>query len=91
MANNFENTKIGQEAIAIKMMTATQKGRAQDFLSIGDECLLIHSYPLKQHRWPTPEYYCSIGTVAYGMAHHVMEQHFESAGRVLHQIFRRIK
>ena len=91
MANNFEKTNIGQEAIAIKMLVATQKGRVQDFLSIGDECLLIHSYPLKQHRWPTPDYYCSMGTVAYGMAHHIMEQHFESAGRVLHEIFRRIK
>jgi hypothetical protein len=91
MANNFERTDIGDEAIAIKMLTAMQKGRAQDFLLVGDECLLIHSYPLRRSRWPSPGYYRSMGTIAYGMANHIMEKNFEPAGRVLSAIFCKIK
>ena len=53
MANNFNRIDIGNEAIAIKMMSAMNSGRRQDFLNVGDECLLIHSYPFKQKRWPS--------------------------------------
>jgi hypothetical protein len=91
MANNFERTDIGNEAMAIKMLTAMQQGKRQDFLSVGDECLLIHSYPLRRSRWPSPGYYRSMGTTAYGMANHIMEKNFEPAGRVLSAIFCKIK
>ena len=91
MANNFQRTDIGNEAIAIKMLQAMHTGRKKDFLNIADECLLIHSYPLRQHRWPSPTYYSDMGTTAYGMADHLMEVHFETASRVLNSIFRRIK
>jgi hypothetical protein len=89
MANNFKNNIIGNTAIAISMMTAMQSGKRADFLTVGDECLLIHSYPLKQRRWPTLTYYHDMGTTAYGMANHIMEEHFEPAGKVLNAIFRR--
>jgi hypothetical protein len=91
MANNFQNNIIGNNAVAITMMTAMQTGKKQDYLLVGDECLLIHSYPLKQGRWPSPTYYRDMGTCAYGMANHIMENHFEPAGKVLNAIFRRIK
>jgi hypothetical protein len=90
MANNFQRTDIGNEAISIKMLLAMNTGKQKDFLNVADECLLIHSYPLKQRRWPTPTYYSEMGITAYGMAGHLMENHFESAGRILNSIFRKI-
>jgi hypothetical protein len=90
MANNFQNNIIGNNAVAINMMHAMQTGKREDFLRVGDECLLIHSYPLRQNRWPTLTYYHDMGTSAYGMANHIMEEHFEPAGKVLNAIFRRI-
>ena len=91
MANNFQNNIIGNSAVAINMLNAMQTGKRQDFLLVGDECLLIHSYPLKQRRWPTPTYYRDVGTSAYGMATHIMEEHFEPASKVLNAIFTRIQ
>jgi hypothetical protein len=90
MANNFQRTDIGNEAISIKMLLAMNTGKQKDFLNVADECLLIHSYPLKQRRWPTPTYYSEMGITAYGMAGHLMENHFENAGRILNSIFRKI-
>ena len=87
MANNFERSFVGESPVAISMMAAMQTGKRQDFLNVGDECLLIHSYPLKQRRWPTPTYYIDMGTTAYGMANHIMENHFEPAGKILNAIF----
>jgi hypothetical protein len=89
MANNFERTDIGTEAIAIKMMEAVGTGRRQDFLKVGDECLLIHSYPLKRGRWPSPTYYHDMGVAAYGRINHMMERHFDRAGRVLNAVFQK--
>jgi hypothetical protein len=90
MANNFKRTDIGEQAIAIQMLSAMNTGNTKDLLHIGDECLLIHSYPLKQRRWPSPRYYIDMGTTAYGMANHIMETHFEPASKILNGIFRRI-
>lgn len=90
MARNFDRTNIGETAIALLMLEAWNKGNREEFLPIADECLLIHSYPFKKKRWPSPTYYQDMGTVAYGMAEHVMEQHFVPASRVLNAIFKRI-
>jgi hypothetical protein len=89
MANNFEKSKFGENPVAISMLTAMQTGKKRDFINVGDECLFIHSYPLKLKRWPTARYYIDMGTTAYGMANHVMEKHFESAGKILNVIFNR--
>jgi len=91
MANNFERTDIGNEAVALKMLAAMNGGNRQDFLKIGDECLLIHSYPFRRRKWPTDTYYLDMGTTAYGMVNHIMEEHFEPAGRVLNAVFQRIR
>ena len=90
MANNFQRTDIGTKAVAIQMMTAMGTGKQKDLLSVGDECLLIHSYPFKKQHWPTPTYYVDMGTTAYGMANHIMEQNFEPASKILNGIFRKI-
>lgn len=89
MARNFERTDIGTQAVAISLMQALNAGTKDDLVSVADECLLIHSYPLKRQRWPSPNYYCDMGTTAYGLAGHIMEEHFVSAGRVLNAIFKR--
>ena len=89
MARNFERTDIGQVAVAIKMMQALNEGGKSSLVEVADECLLIHSYPLKRQRWPTATYYQDMGMTAYGMAGHIMEEHFIPAGRILNAIFRR--
>lgn len=89
MANNFERTDIGAQAIAIQMLTAMQTGRRQQLLEVADECLLIHSYPFKKNRWPSPVYYQDMGTTAYGLAGHVMEDNFVPAATVMNAIFNR--
>ena len=90
MARNFERSDIGETAVAIQLMQALNSGIKEKLLPIADECLLIHSYPFKRQRWPTPTYYQDMGTTAYGMAGHIMEEHFVPASQVLSSIFKRI-
>lgn len=85
LAKNFDGLKISEEAIAIQILTGA------NYQHIGDECLLINSYPLKRRRWPSDTYYRDMGTVAYGMANlPKMESNFDSASLVLHTVFSRI-
>lgn len=85
LAKNFVKLNIDEEAIAIQILNGT------DYQHIGDECLLINSYPLKRRRWPTNTYYRDMGTIAYGLANiTVMESNFDDASRVLHGVFCRI-
>ncbi len=84
-ARNFQRTDIGEQPVAIQILTST------NYQPIGDECLLINSYPLKKRRWPSDTYYIDMGTVAYGLANlPKMEKNFESASRVLHTVFKKI-
>ena len=84
-ARNFQRTDIGEQPVAIQILSTT------NYQPIGDECLLINSYPLKKRRWPSESYYVDMGTVAYGLAKlPKMEKHFEDASRVLHTVFKKI-
>ena len=87
MANNFERTDIGTVPIAIQMLAAVQSGRRDDYLRVADEALLIHSYPIRRQRWPTATYFQDMGTTAYGLAGHMMEDNFVPAGKILNGIF----
>jgi hypothetical protein len=87
MANNFERTDIGTKAIAIELMSAMQQHDQEHYRLVGDECLIIHSYPLKRNRWPSSTYYQDMGQIAYGFAGHLMEKHFVPAGQVLRTMF----
>ncbi len=89
MARNFERTDIGSNAIAISLMTALNSGSKDTLISVADECLIIHSYPFKRKKWPTPTYYQDMGTTAYGLAGHMMEEHFVPAGIILGAIFKK--
>jgi len=89
MARNFERTDIGEQPVALTMMAAVNSRRRPDLLAVADECLLIHSFPMRRHRWPSNTYYHDIGTTAYGLAAHAMEQQFDAAARIIHAIFNR--
>ena len=84
-AKNFLRTNIGEEPIAIQILST------KNYQPIADECLLINSYPLKKRRWPSDNYYVEMGITAYGLANiEIMERNFESASRVLHSVFKKI-
>lgn len=89
MARNILRTDIGEKAVAIQLLTARSTKNKEEFLSVADECLLIHSYPLKRQRWPSATYYQDMGVIAYGMANHEMEHYFGAAATVLKAIFGR--
>jgi len=90
LARNFERTDIGSNAVAIAMMEAINAKSRDNLISVADECLLIHSYPFRRNRWPSMKYYQDMGTTAYGLAGHMMEDHFIPAGQVLNTIFKRV-
>jgi len=90
LANNFERTNIGEKAVAIMLLEALQQKRKEQLLAVADECLLIHSYPFKKQRWPTPTYYQEMGKTAYAYANHVMEHNFVVSSKVLNRIFVRV-
>jgi hypothetical protein len=84
-AKNFNRTDIGDTPIAIQILSTS------NYQPIGDECLLINSFPLKKRRWPSNTYYIEMGTIAYGMANlTLMEKNFENASKVLHTVFKKI-
>lgn len=84
-AKNFNRTDIGDTPVAIQILST------DNYQPIGDECLLINSFPLKKRRWPSNTYYIEMGTIAYGMANlTLMEKNFENASKVLHTVFKRI-
>jgi hypothetical protein len=84
-AKNFNRTDIGDTPVAIQILSTN------NYQPIGDECLLINSFPLKKRRWPSNTYYIEMGTIAYGMANlTLMEKNFENASKVLHTVFKRI-
>jgi len=87
MASNFTRTDIGTKIIAIELLTAVQNKDKNGYKLIGDECLLIHSFPVKKQKWPSPTYYQDMGMIAYGYCQHIMENNFIPASRVISAIF----
>jgi len=90
MAKNFNRMDIGETPIAIQVLTAMNEGLGKDkLIAAADECLLINSFPLKRKKWPNANYYKDMGVVAYGLAGHIMENHFEPASKIMYGIFNR--
>ena len=88
-ANNFNRVDIGDEPIAIKILTSMQNSK--NYAPIADECLLINSFPFKRKKWPSETYYRDMGQIAYGLANMVkMETNFDDASKVLHTVFKKI-
>lgn len=66
-ARYMEQPNIPTDAIAIKMMQATNKSgiqRKQEFQQIAEECLLIDGLELNSRRWPSKRYYSDMGKIA---------------------------
>jgi len=91
MARNFRRSDFFQTPIAIQIMEATKKGGKEKLLETGDDCLMIHSFPLRKNKWPTQSYYQEMGVIAYGLAGHMMEENFIPASKILSNIFNEIK
>lgn len=89
MARNFNRIDIGDTPIAIKMLAAMHNANKDTYLATADECLLIHSFPIRKNKWPTSTYYLEMGAVAYGLAGHIMEKHVQPASKVMSGIFNR--
>lgn len=87
LAKNFERIDIGNNIIALQMMEALHKKKNDELLSVGDECLLIYSYPFKKAKWPSKNYYHDMGIIAYGLANHMMEKNFDLASKILYSVF----
>ena len=91
MARNFERTDIGEQTIAIRLLENFHQHNKKEYALIGDECLLIQSFPLKRQRWPSEDYYVSMGQMAYYMAdNETMKESFIDASRVLSGIFKQL-
>lgn len=71
IARTFERTDIWEEPVAIKILTAqTKPGLTKriELRSVGEECLFIDAWEIKQRRWPSPRYFQDMGAIAFGMA-----------------------
>lgn len=71
IARNMENTRIWEEPIAIRMLTAQQLPRSQRqpiLRTVGEECLFIDAWQIRQPRWPSPRYFQDMGEIAFGLA-----------------------
>jgi len=91
MARNFERTDIGEQAIAIQMLENFHRRNREDYGRIGDECLLIQSFPMRRQRWPSEKYYIDMGQMAYYMAdNESMKKNFVNASRVLSGVFKQL-
>ena len=92
IARTFEKTNIWDEPIAIKLMTAQTlpKHQKQSALrTIGEECLFIDAWEIKQNRWPSPAYFHDMGKIAFGfasIASHPIDQVLESASNNFLQV-----
>ena len=71
IARTIDKPNIWDRPIAIKILGAqTLSGtlRATALQSIGEECLFIDGWQVKQARWPTQTYFIDMGEIAFGMA-----------------------
>lgn len=71
IARTLERTDIWEEPVAIKLMSAqTKPGLTKriELRSVGEECLFIDAWEIKQRRWPSPRYFQDMGAIAFGMA-----------------------
>lgn len=99
MARSFDKPNIWDQPVAIKMLTAQQlpKRQQQPLLKeVGEECLFIDAWEIKQPRWPNPAYFQHLGSVAFGMASlasipadallDLASEQFTTMSRVLRQV-----
>jgi hypothetical protein len=99
MARSFDKANIWDQPIAVKMLMGQQmpNSQKQPFLrEVGEECLFIDAWEIRQPRWPSPGYFCDMGAIAFGMASmasrpadellDLASTHFQLMSRVLRQV-----
>lgn len=71
VARTFERTDIWNQPIAVKLLTAQQLPSYQKqtaLRELGEECLFIDGWQIKQNLWPGPKYFEDMGKLAFGFA-----------------------
>ena len=71
IARTFDRTDIWNEPIAIKLLSAQSKPgltKRIELRTVGEECLFIDAWEIKQRRWPSARYFQDMGAIAFGMA-----------------------
>ena len=71
IARTIDKPNMWERPVAVKILgaqTLSGSHRATALQSIGEECLFIDGWQLKQARWPTQTYFIDMGEIAFGMA-----------------------
>jgi len=71
IAKTMERTNIWEQPISLKILTAQSlfgTRRANALQDIGEECLFIDGWQIKNSKWPTKQYFADMGEIAFGMA-----------------------
>lgn len=88
-AKNMNRTDIGNDSVSIQILNAYHNRKEMG--KVADDCLLIHSYPFKKNKWPSPTFYKDMGIIAYGLdGNELMENNFTAASVVLNAVFKKL-
>lgn len=71
IARTLERTDIWDEPVAIKLLSAQHKPgltKRIELRTVGEECLFIDAWQIKQSKWPSQNYFSNMGEIAFGMA-----------------------
>lgn len=71
MARTFDKSLIWDRPVAITMLEAQSlpRSRKKEIMQrVGEECLIIDAWEIKQPRWPSPTYFAEMGAIAFGTA-----------------------
>jgi len=91
-ARSIERTDIGETPVGIMLKKAVYYKDRDKILELADECLLVHSYPLRKGQWPSETYYIELGLASYGYIEHPhmsKPNNFNLSSKVLNFMFTR--
>ncbi len=97
MAKNFESMQLQSSPVCLQILEALQNPdilhkasqmQEMKLVAVGEQCLLIQGLHFFQSKWPSHDYFSKMGTIAYGLAGHMMEHYFAQATDIFHVIFR---
>jgi hypothetical protein len=91
-ARSIERNDIGDTPVGVMLRQAVHQRDRIKILELADECLLVHSFPLRRKTWPTETYYAELGLMGYGYIEHPhmsKPTNFSVSSRVLNFMFTR--
>lgn len=71
MARTFDKSLIWGRPVATAMLEAQSlpRYRKKEIMQrVGEECLFIDAWQIRQRRWPSPTYFADMGAIAFGTA-----------------------